>query len=72
MCQKLLQVAAKSASCHALVTGSPHPPHPGEAWGLDKMEKINIYSNPLLKVLLNLPTKSLKFIAFGFFQMECC
>ena len=40
MCQKLLQVAAKSASCHALVTGNPHPPHPGEAWGLDKMEKI--------------------------------
>ena len=40
MCQKLLQVAAKSASCHALVTGSPHPPHPGEAWGLDKMEEI--------------------------------
>jgi hypothetical protein len=32
----------------------------------------NIYSNPLLKILLNLPTKSLKFIAIGFFQMECC
>jgi hypothetical protein len=40
VCQKLLQVAAKSASCHALVTESPQPPHPGEAWAVDKMEKI--------------------------------
>ena len=81
MCPKLLQVAEKVPRVMHLSLESPNLPTLGKhgdetTW--KKSNKMphsmgaNIYSNPLIKVLLNLPTKCLKFIAFGFFQMECC
>jgi hypothetical protein len=64
-----------SCTCH----WKPPPSPPWGSMGIRQNGKnqtkcptlwgANIYSNPLLKVLLNLPTKSLKFIAIDRFHL---